>query len=634
MRLRDTIILLVCIFITAGLLIGAGSQLDNINRQRQDMKLVIDKPENLPPSLAIATVATGAFRGLLVDFLWIRADRMKEQGQFFDAKQLAEWITVLQPRFATVWQFQAWNMAYNISVAVPETQPEQRWRWVRNGYELIRDEAIDKYKLSDIGLYHELARIFQHKIGGISDDAHKYYKLQLASQMSPLLSSVDVQLNDEDNKYFDLLAKAPSSWQDVLKDANIVDFVTMLKAADDKFLKESDFAENYIALRQNSGKYKEDAGKVIDKFRGTETLKKFDIFARAYQLRTVWKLDPVFMRKVNHLYGPVDWTGSRVFVNSDVNNVKQDPNSHLPLNWRHADSHAVYWAEKGLEIASSRDRLSDSLQQADNETGSPAAAEKPDYSANETNTDRIVVHSLQNLFRMGKLIVVSVERQITSNDPAKPPQTVTVPEVFLRPDLSFFTSYNDTILRMIKKYDNSNDRGASQTMRDGHRNMMKNAVLLFYQSGHREQSQVIYDTMRKLYPMPEFNVSLVEYARSRLLDELKSIGIQDATGQITAILKQGYYFYSIRDDDAAAGSEKDAKDIFDYYKLNNAEDSNRTTIPDFDKMKAASMQDFRDDEQYPEYIRKDLFLNRLYIDNPDAYKILIEQDRKKAEKKE
>jgi len=67
------------------------------------MQLVINEPlVNAPPSLAFASVALGAFRGLLVDILWMRADKLKEDGQFFDAKQLAEWITVLQPRFAAV----------------------------------------------------------------------------------------------------------------------------------------------------------------------------------------------------------------------------------------------------------------------------------------------------------------------------------------------------------------------------------------------------------------------------------------------------------------------------------------------------------------------------------------------------
>ena len=224
MRLRDIVIWSVCIVLAVVLLITAGMQLDFINAQRQDMGLILDKPENVPPSLAFATIATGAFRGLLVDALWIRADKLKEQGQFFDAKQLAELITILQPRFAAVWEFQAWNMAYNISVTIPATQPDQRWRWVKNGYELLRDKGIEKNPNS-ILLYRELARIFQHKIGGITDDAHRYYKLQLALAMKPLIGTAD-------NQDFIALAEAPKNWQQIIKDANVVPLITALKSAD------------------------------------------------------------------------------------------------------------------------------------------------------------------------------------------------------------------------------------------------------------------------------------------------------------------------------------------------------------------------------------------------------------------
>jgi hypothetical protein len=217
MRLRDIIICSVCVVLAVGLLIAAGVQLKPINRERQDMGLMIDTPGDIPPSLVFATVATGAFRGLVVDALWMRADKLKDEGQFFDARQLAEWITILQPRFASVWEFQAWNMAYNISVAIPATQPDQRWRWVRNGYELLRDQAISKYKLKNITIYRELARIFQHKIGGVSDDAHKYYKIQLAVSMEPLLRSDDNQLGPQDNRYFDALAEAPISWSEIIR---------------------------------------------------------------------------------------------------------------------------------------------------------------------------------------------------------------------------------------------------------------------------------------------------------------------------------------------------------------------------------------------------------------------------------
>ncbi len=148
------------------MLVFSGSRLDYINSQRREMKLISNEPlENAPPSLAFATVAMGAFRGLVVDILWMRAEQLKEEGQFFDAKQLAEWITTLQPRFAAVWDFHSWNMAYNISVAIPETQPDERWRWVRNGYELLRDQGIEINPKSVL-LHRQLGFIFQHKITG------------------------------------------------------------------------------------------------------------------------------------------------------------------------------------------------------------------------------------------------------------------------------------------------------------------------------------------------------------------------------------------------------------------------------------------------------------------------------------
>src|SRR4030043_80330 len=172
MRFRDTMICAVCGLAGVALLIAASMRLDGTHEARQAMNLVSNEPlENAPPSLAFATVAMGAFRGLVVDALWMRADNLKEQGQFFDARQLAEWITILQPRFAAVWEFQAWNMAYNISVAIPATQPDERWRWVKNGHELLRDQGIPLNPKS-ISLYYELARIFQHKMGSVSDDAH------------------------------------------------------------------------------------------------------------------------------------------------------------------------------------------------------------------------------------------------------------------------------------------------------------------------------------------------------------------------------------------------------------------------------------------------------------------------------
>ena len=584
MRLRDRIILFVCIVLAVGFLIGAGTQLDSINRRREDMDLIIDKPENIPPSLAFATVATGAFRGLVVDILWMRADKLKEEGQFFDARQLAEWITILQPRFASVWEFHAWNMAYNISVAIPATQADQRWRWVKNGYELLRDEAIDKYKLKNITLYRELGRIFQHKIGGVSDDAHKYYKLQLALAMEPLLGTAD-------NAYFDLLAEAPASWQEIKSDPNISPLIKAIKSADNAFSDDNQFVSNYLSLRQDSRRFNPAAGKTIDDFRGTKTLDKFDTFARAWQLRKVWKLDPVLMRQINRTYGPIDWS---------------DPNTHLPLDWRHPDSHAIYWAVKGLEIA--------------------AKEQKSEIDVSEVNTDRIVAHSLQNLFRNGKIFIYELSVPASSQDISQEPQTRIFKEIFLRPDLRLFEPYNSSVLAILKKYKDTGDQGRYQTLQNGHRNMLINAVLSFYQSGHKGHAQKIYNQLRKLYPLEKFKVPLVVFARQRFAEELGTIGINDAKEQIIFLLRESYYLYAIRDDNAAVGREKMAEEVYNYYQSKYS-DENRIDLPDFKLLRYFALFDFLNDQQYPTYLRQTL-LSRIRIEKPELFRQLEAEEEK------
>jgi len=542
------------------------------------MKLIINEPlENAPPSLAFATIAMGAFRGLVVDVLWMRAERLKEQGQFFDARQLAEWITTLQPRFAAVWEFQAWNMAYNISVAIPATQPEERWRWIKNGYELLRDQGIPLNPRS-ILLYLELARIFQHKIGGISDDVHKYYKLQLALAMEPLLGPAD-------NEMFAALAKAPSDWKQIANDPNVTPLITALKAADKTFDVDEEFVSNYLSLRQNPDRYKPEAFDVIDYFRGTNALSKFDIFAKAYHLRNTWKLDPALMQELNQLYGPVDWN---------------DPNGHLPLDWRHADTHAIYWAIKGLRIAG-----------------------RGEYSADETNTDRIVLHSLQNLFRNGKMFIYEVPAQATAESSSQLPLKP-MKGIFLRPDLRMFEPYNKAVMATIEKYKELEGGGYS-SMQIGHRNMLKNAILSFYQAGHTRQAQKMYDQLRQLYPMDEFKVPLVIFARSRLREELSSIGLNDAKEIIQMLLQEGYFRYAMRDDDEAFGREKMAKEIYDFYQ-STYKDQDRVNLPDLKLLRYFALIDFLNDQQYPLSLRLAL-RGRIKIERPDLSKQLEQQEQ-------
>jgi len=138
----------------------------------------------VPPFLNFLTVGMGGFRGIAAEVLWSRADRLQEEGRYFELVQLSEWITWLDPHATEAWTYNAWNMAYNISAMM--RRPADRLRWVSHGITLLRDRGLPANPNS-AKLYRDLALFYQHKIGAADDTAHLTYKLSLAAEMAPLL---------------------------------------------------------------------------------------------------------------------------------------------------------------------------------------------------------------------------------------------------------------------------------------------------------------------------------------------------------------------------------------------------------------------------------------------------------------
>lgn len=230
------------------MVVTGGWNQETMNRLREDAGLIrVEALENAPPLLAFSTVALGGFRGLIANYLWMRANRLQIDGKYFELVQLSDWITKLQPNFAHVWKHLAWNMSYNISRNFKSA--EDRWSWVESGIDLLRDEAIPINPNQSI-LYEELAWIFHDKMGKKIDDAHYYFKEVWAQEF-----------NEHVMRYASL--------------DNLIDPIN----AEEK--------------------------------RSSERLVQ------------VHRMDPAFMKKVNEIYGPLDW--------------------------RITDSHAIYWAAMGLE---------------------------------------------------------------------------------------------------------------------------------------------------------------------------------------------------------------------------------------------------------------------------------------------
>ena len=210
---RDRLIQLVAGVVVAGCLLGSAALAPLVQKQRRDLQLDFSSQVSggAKPTYAVLAAGLGSFRGLAVNALWYRAEMEKRAKRFKEANSLARWITELQPRFPNVWQFHAWNLAYNVSV---ETfTPQERWGWVKAGMELLRDEGI-RWNPTSSMLYHELAWILFHKIGGNTDDMNWFYKAEVAREWQELLGGP----------------------QDFLTDAQAIEAMGQIAEAADRFL--------------------------------------------------------------------------------------------------------------------------------------------------------------------------------------------------------------------------------------------------------------------------------------------------------------------------------------------------------------------------------------------------------------
>ena len=296
------------IYLLAGLIVLAFalSMLQGrMNAIRYNDKLTdVDPLDNAPPLVAFTSVALGGFRGLAADLLWLRSSAMQEEGKYFEMVQLADWIIKLQPRNTSSHAFLAWNMAYNISVTF--TAFEDRWRWVKRGIELIRDEGL-ALNPGDPELFRQLGWIYQHKMGKDLDDANRYYKTEFAKEMIRLFADyygrwdelINAPTNEE--KLRAALNGSNELWR-IINKYGYANFETF----------EQRFRELAVIP--------EDVKKELDELNITDTV---EICLRYRWMTQKYRLEPAFLKKLNAIFGELDY--------------------RLP------EAHAIYWAEKGRE---------------------------------------------------------------------------------------------------------------------------------------------------------------------------------------------------------------------------------------------------------------------------------------------
>jgi hypothetical protein len=358
--------------------------------------------ESDPPEVALG-VAMGAFRGLFVNMLWFRAQQLKDEGKFFEAIEVARAITRLQPRFPRVWIFHAWNLAYNISVAT--NTAEERWDWVNAGIRLLRDEGIPRNP-NDTLLHKELAWIFVHKIQGFTDDANQYYKRRLAEEWTYIMGPPPDRPQPDDAEVQAIYARIASeraasgageaSISDAIREAAIERRVDILRQIADAPSTLDEVIDAQPAARDLVRRLRDEAGVelTIDFLRLVETQREL------YRMRNAMGI-PVGLNATERnerfeeiFYDPefteagralLPYVRKRVLTrdfNMEIERMVRYTRQFGPLDWRHPASHSLYWASRGVEEGLRRRNIAD---------------------FNMINTDRVVMQSVQELFRWGDL---------------------------------------------------------------------------------------------------------------------------------------------------------------------------------------------------------------------------------------
>ena len=116
---------------------------------------------NIDPTNAAILLVLGGLRGVAANYLWVRAEDLQKNHRWAELAVEVDRIIKLQPHFVSVWRFQSWNLAYNVS---------SEWDQVNDKYYWIREGIRFAQRGTDVNRHEETLSwwtgwCYFHKIG-------------------------------------------------------------------------------------------------------------------------------------------------------------------------------------------------------------------------------------------------------------------------------------------------------------------------------------------------------------------------------------------------------------------------------------------------------------------------------------
>ncbi len=126
----------------------------------------------IDPASESMRLATLGLRGVASTILWQKAEYYKKEKFWDRLSATLNQIAVLQPHFMEVWEYQAHNLSYNVSVEFDDYR--QRYQWVKRGIDyLIKGGKFNKRRTE---LPFEMGNFFGSKMG-VADEKLQYRAL-------------------------------------------------------------------------------------------------------------------------------------------------------------------------------------------------------------------------------------------------------------------------------------------------------------------------------------------------------------------------------------------------------------------------------------------------------------------------
>lgn len=143
-----------------------------LTRLRDEYDLSQANLGEIDPTSESMKLATLGLRGVAINVLWTMANEYKKTEDFDNFAATVNQITMLAPNFISVWEFQAHNETYNVSVEYDAYR--MRYAWVKKGIDLLIRGT--EYNRKDTRLVNYLSWFFGQKIGR-ADESKQFREL-------------------------------------------------------------------------------------------------------------------------------------------------------------------------------------------------------------------------------------------------------------------------------------------------------------------------------------------------------------------------------------------------------------------------------------------------------------------------